>query len=119
MSDLGVMIIIKFLYAMQAEENEEFGEMSSPEVGESMPHGDMVQFTVQRIADALNIVEIIVTETPLQQEDTSWNGSLFGTPLHPVKTYSSLDLVHVDFISIQITMELNKPPKCQECISPH
>ena len=65
MSDLGVTIIIKFLYAMQPEEDEESGEMSSPEVGESMPHGNTVRFTVQRIADVLNTMEIMVTEPPL------------------------------------------------------
>ena len=95
---------------MQHEGKEESREMSSPEVGESMPHGDVVQFTVQRIADALNTVEIMVTEPPFQQEDALWEGSLFVAPLCPVQTYSPLELVHVDFTSIEMTMELNKPP---------
>ena len=44
---------------MQPEGNEESGEMSSPEVGESMLHGDAAQFTVQRIAHALNTIMVI------------------------------------------------------------
>ena len=43
--------------------------MFSPEVGESTPHGDAVQFTVQGIVDVLNAVETMVTEPPLQQEE--------------------------------------------------
>ena len=50
-------------------EGEESGEVLSPEVGESMPHGDAVQFTVQGISDALNAVETMVTEPSLQQEE--------------------------------------------------
>ena len=43
---------------MQPEGDEESVEMSPHEVGGSIPHGDTVQFTVQRIADALNTMEI-------------------------------------------------------------
>ena len=45
---------------MQREGKEESEEMSSPEVSESMPHGDVAQFTVQRIVDVLNTVENMV-----------------------------------------------------------
>ena len=93
---------------MQCEGKEESGEMSSPEVSESMLHGDMVQFTVQRIADVLNTMENMVTEPPLPQEDASLDGSLFRAPLCPAQTYSPLELVHVDFTSIEMTREPNK-----------
>ena len=49
---------------MQHEGEEESGKMLSPEVGESMLCGDVAQFTVQRIVDALNTMEIMVTEPP-------------------------------------------------------
>ena len=42
MSDLGVMIIIGFWYAMQREGKEESEEASSPYVRESTLHGDAV-----------------------------------------------------------------------------
>ena len=45
------------------------GKCFSPEVGESMPCGDVAWFTVQGIADALNTVETMVTEPLLQQEE--------------------------------------------------
>ena len=54
---------------MQCEGEEESGEVLSPEVGESMLHGDVAQFTVQGIVDALNAMETTVTESPLQQEE--------------------------------------------------
>ena len=50
---------------MQCEGEEESGEVLSPEVGESMPHGDTVWFTVQGIVDALNAMETMVTEPTL------------------------------------------------------
>ena len=54
---------------MQCEGDEESGEMLSPEVGESMPCGDVAWFTVQGIADVLNIMETMVTEPLLWQEE--------------------------------------------------
>ena len=47
---------------MQCEGEEESGETLSPEGEESMPHGGMVQSTVQGIADVLTTMEITVTE---------------------------------------------------------
>ena len=37
--------------------------------------------------------------------------SLFKVPLHPIVASTPLDLLHVDFTSIEMTMELNKSPK--------
>ena len=54
---------------MQHEGKEESGEMSSPKIGESMLHGDTVRFTVHRIADVLDTVEMMVTKPPFRQED--------------------------------------------------
>ena len=54
---------------MQSEGEEESGEVLSSKVGESMPHGDAAQFTVQGIVDALNAMETTVTEPPLRQEE--------------------------------------------------
>ena len=48
---------------MECDREEELGEMYSPnEFGEYMPHGDMPNFTVQGLRDALNEVESTVTE---------------------------------------------------------
>ena len=47
MSDLGVMINIKFEYTMQREGKEEPEDMSSPQVHESMPCSDAVWFLTQ------------------------------------------------------------------------
>ena len=38
-------------------------------------------------------------------------GSLSKAPLHPIVATASLDLLHVDFTSIETTLELNKSPK--------
>ena len=38
-------------------------------------------------------------------------GSLSKAPLHPIVATTSLDLLHVDFTSIETTLELNKSPK--------
>ena len=101
---------------MQHEGKEESGEMSSPEVHESMLHGDAARFTVQRVANVLDTVEITVTEPPLRHENASREGSLFGAPSCPVQTYSPLELVHVDFISVEMTLELNKPPSVKNVL---
>ena len=46
-SDLGVMIIIGFYYAMQHEGRKESAEASSPDVRKSTLHGHMVQSLMQ------------------------------------------------------------------------
>ena len=38
-------------------------------------------------------------------------GGLSKAPLHPIMTTPMLDLLHVDFTSIETTLELNKSPK--------
>ena len=38
-------------------------------------------------------------------------GHLFKAPLHPFVSTAPMELVHVDFMSIKMTMELNRPPK--------
>ena len=38
-------------------------------------------------------------------------GNLPKAPLHPIVATAPLDLLHVDFTSIEMTMELNKPPR--------
>ena len=38
-------------------------------------------------------------------------GNLSKVPLHPIVATAPLDLLHVDFTSIEMTMELNRPPK--------
>ena len=38
-------------------------------------------------------------------------GNLSKAPLHPIMATAPLDLLHVDFTCIEMTMELNKPPK--------
>ena len=37
-------------------------------------------------------------------------GNLSKVPLHPIVTTAPLDLPHIDFASIEMTMELNQPP---------
>ena len=38
-------------------------------------------------------------------------GNLPKVPLHPIVATAPLDLLHVDFTSIEMTMELNQPPR--------
>ena len=38
-------------------------------------------------------------------------GSLSKAPLHPIMATTPLDLLHVDFTSIETTLELNKSPR--------
>ena len=38
-------------------------------------------------------------------------GKLPKAPLHPIVATTPLDLLHVDFTSIEMTMELNQPPR--------
>ena len=38
-------------------------------------------------------------------------GYLPKAPLHPIVATAPLDLLHIDFTSIETTMELNKPPR--------
>ena len=38
-------------------------------------------------------------------------GNLSKVPLHPIVSIAPMDLLHVDFTSIEMTMEPNRPPK--------
>ena len=38
-------------------------------------------------------------------------GNLSKAPLHPIVATAPMDLFHVDFTSIEMTLELNRPPK--------
>ena len=38
-------------------------------------------------------------------------GNLSKMPLHPIVATAPMDLFHIDFTSIEMTMELNRPPK--------
>ena len=44
-------------------------------------------------------------------------GNLSKGPLHPVVATTSLDLLHVDFTSIEMTLELNRPPKVMNVLA--
>ena len=43
-------------------------------------------------------------------------GSLSKAPLHPLMAITPLDLLHVDFTSIEMTLELNKSPKVADVL---
>ena len=45
-----------------------------------------------------------------------FEGALVKAPLCPIQAYSPLELVHVDFTSIETTMELNKPPSVKNVL---
>ena len=45
-----------------------------------------------------------------------FEGALVKAPLCPIRAYSPLELVHVDFTSIKTTMELNKPPSIKNVL---
>ena len=40
----------------------------------------------------------------------AFEGEVPRAPLHPIRAYALLELVHLDYTSIESTMELNKPP---------
>ena len=45
-----------------------------------------------------------------------FEGALVKAPLCPIRAHSPLELVHVDFTSIEMTMELNKPPSIKNVL---
>ena len=51
------------------------------------------------------------------QQCHAFEGAISKVPLCPIQAHTLLELVHVDFTSVESTMKLNKPPLCQEC--PH
>ena len=55
---------------MECEREEESGEMFSPnESEEYMPHGDVPNFTVQGLRDALTEAESTMTEPPCPMDE--------------------------------------------------
>ena len=45
-----------------------------------------------------------------------FEGAVVKAPLYPIKVYAPLELVHVDFTSIETTMELNQPPSIKNVL---
>ena len=45
-----------------------------------------------------------------------FEGAVVKAPLYPIKVYMPLELVHVDFTSIETTMELNQPPSVKNVL---
>ena len=102
---------------MECDREEESGEMYSPnELGEYTPCGDVPNFTVQGLQDALNEVESTVTEPPSLAEEFiikldvtmadrpgrrqppaySWNGGLVWHTLKNDPVMGDLKHVEVD-----------------------
>ena len=45
-----------------------------------------------------------------------FEGVVVKAPLYPIKAYTPPKLVHVDFTSIETTMELNQPPSVKNVL---
>ena len=45
-----------------------------------------------------------------------FEGAVVKAPLYPIKVYTPFELVHVDFTSIEMTMELNQPPSIKNVL---
>ena len=45
-----------------------------------------------------------------------FEGAVVKAPLYPIKAFAPLELVHVDFMSIETTMELNQPPNIKNIL---
>ena len=45
-----------------------------------------------------------------------FEGAVVKAPLCPIKAYAPLELVHVDFTSIEMTMELNQLPSVKNIL---
>ena len=45
-----------------------------------------------------------------------FEGAVVRAPLCPIKAFAPLELVHVDFTSIETTMELNQPPSVKNVL---
>ena len=45
-----------------------------------------------------------------------FEGVVVKALLYPIKAYAPLKLVHVDFTSIEMTMELNQPPSVKNVL---
>ena len=49
----------------------------------------------------------------------AFKGAIQKAPLCPIRAYTPLELVHVDFTSMESMMELNKPPSVKNVITDH
>ena len=45
-----------------------------------------------------------------------FKGATVKAPLYPIKAFAPLKLVHIDFTSIETTMELNQPPSVKNVL---
>ena len=45
-----------------------------------------------------------------------FEGAVVKAPLCPIQAYTPLELVHVDFTSIETTMEMNQPPSIKNVL---
>ena len=46
----------------------------------------------------------------------TFKGAIPKAPLHPIRVHAPLELVHVDFTSMESTMELSKPPSIKNML---
>ena len=46
----------------------------------------------------------------------AFEGAVLKAPLCPIRVHALLELVHVDFTSVESTMELNKPPSVKNLL---
>ena len=46
----------------------------------------------------------------------TFEGAIPKAPLCPIRAHAPLELVHVDFTSVESTMELNKPPSIKNIL---
>ena len=46
----------------------------------------------------------------------AFEGAMPKAPLCPIRTHTPLELVHMDFTSVESTMELNKPPSIKNVL---
>ena len=47
---------------------------------------------------------------------SAFKGAVPKVPLCPIRVHTPLELVHVDFTSVESTMELNKPPSIKNML---
>ena len=45
-----------------------------------------------------------------------FEGAVVKAPLCPIQAYAPLELIHVDFTSIETTMELSQPPSVKNVL---
>ena len=50
------------------------------------------------------------------QQCKIFEGAVVKAPLCPIQAYVPLEMVHVDFTSIETTMELNQPPSVKNVL---